>query len=388
MSAATTEPIHLLHLSPDSDESAAVAPLIAGLTDEAGLRVNLFDSLQNLLEHLTNSGTDRRPEVVLLPEDPPATPHPGTLASLRMCFGQVPVVVLGTGESVAGVAKAFREGADDYWWPGAKLNPATAAARLRGIIGKERASADRHSRLIRELEKAHRRARALSRQLVHLREAERTRMAREIHDELGQSLSGLKMDVAWLQRRLAEFGGDKAALNSISERLKLMSEAIDGTVVITRRICTELRPGVLDDLGLVAAVEWQAQEFEKRSNLEVGLDLPDQPVPLPEAPATAAFRIFQEVLTNTARHAQASRVQVRLTTDPRELRMVVEDDGKGFDEARCQESQTLGLLGMRERAAAVGGRLQIHSRPGQGTRVELQLPLKTASGTTTTEAGA
>lgn len=232
---------------------------------------------------------------------------------------------------------------------------------------------EQHARLVEELRAAHARAQALSQELVRAREAQSARMAREIHDELGQALTGLKLDAAWLERRLAR-PLDPAAVAAMQARLKTMGEAIDATVLTTRRICTELRPGVLDDLGLVAAIEWQAREFEKRAQVAVELSLPDRPLHPSPACATSVFRIFQEILTNVARHAHARSVRVRLEPRPGLLHLEVHDDGRGFVETDLAESRALGLLGMKERAALCGGTLGIRSLPGQGTTVTLQAP--------------
>jgi signal transduction histidine kinase len=224
----------------------------------------------------------------------------------------------------------------------------------------------------RELRDANRHAAELARQLVELREAQSARISREIHDELGQALTGLKLDLGWLQRRL-ERPDEPATRAAMRQRLRTMAEAVDATVAATRRICTELRPAVLDDLGLAAAIEWQARELGRRAQLEVALDL-DEPLPaLDPALTTAVFRIAQELLTNVARHAGARRVALRLHADGDALQLQVQDDGCGFAAERAAAG--LGLAGIRERAALRGGRVDLRSAPGQGTAVAVSLPL-------------
>ena len=201
------------------------------------------------------------------------------------------------------------------------------------------------------------------------REAERTRIAREIHDELGQALTGVKMDLAWVRSRLPQ---DAA----IHERFDAMGALLEDAVQIGRRISSDLRPGVLDDLGLVAALQWQAREFTKRTGIAVRIDAPED-VPVPDERATAAFRICQEALTNVSRHSGATRVQIEVTGQDHMLSLVIRDTGKGFEMARKEGS--FGLLGMQERAETWGGNVRVESAAGAGTTVTLSLPLGEAT---------
>ncbi len=215
--------------------------------------------------------------------------------------------------------------------------------------------------------------RALTARVEAVREEERTGIAREIHDELGQALTALKMDVAWIQRRLSGEGPPPSA--QILEKLRTMSDMIDDVIRQVRRISAELRPGVLDDLGLLAALEWQSQEFEKRTGTlcTVHANVPD--ARLDRNLSTAVFRIFQEALTNVARHAQAAHVDVRLACDRSSLKLDVEDDGKGLPPEAVSRPGSLGLLGIRERARRLGGIARIDRGEHGGTLVSLVLPL-------------
>lgn len=197
------------------------------------------------------------------------------------------------------------------------------------------------------------------------REAERTRIAREIHDELGQALTGVKMDLAWVRSRLPHDG-------AIQERFDAMGGLLEDAVQIGRRISSDLRPGVLDDLGLVAALQWQAREFTKRTGIAVRIDAPED-VPVPDERATAAFRICQEALTNVSRHSAATRVQIEVTGHDQTLSLVIRDNGKGFEMTRKEGS--FGLMGMQERAQTWGGKVRVESAVGAGTTVTLSLPL-------------
>jgi PAS domain S-box-containing protein len=212
--------------------------------------------------------------------------------------------------------------------------------------------------------------RALATHLQERQEEERRRIAREIHDELAQALTVLKMDVAWLGNRLAK------ADASCRRRLRDMRALLDGLVQSVRRIGTDLRPDILDDLGLTAAIEWQLQEVSKRTGLAHELTLPAQDIALEQALATAIFRIFQEALTNVLRHAGASKVTVRVMLQPEGLILEIADDGKGITPAQLADRKALGLLSMRERAHLWGGDLTICGRPGQGTTVTLRMPYR------------
>lgn len=221
---------------------------------------------------------------------------------------------------------------------------------------------------ITELKKAQESLRRLSGMILASQEKERTSIARELHDELGQVLTALRMDAVWLQRRLG--GGDAKA----AERARAMCELIDRTITEVRSIATRLRPAVLDDLGLVDALEWHTSDFEKRTGVlcRLALGVADQ---IKGVSAIAAYRVAQEALTNVARHAEASRVEVSLFGEGGWLVLRVSDDGKGFDPERHAGPEGWGVAGMRERAGLVGGNLSILSAPNAGTTVELRLPL-------------
>jgi PAS domain S-box-containing protein len=210
--------------------------------------------------------------------------------------------------------------------------------------------------------------RKLAARLLAVREEERTRIAREIHDELGQSLTAVKIDLAWLAGRLPRGN------TQMHERIGSTLELADSINQSVRRISTDLRPGILD-LGLAAAVEWQVQEFQARTGIHCELRLLTQELFAPDV-STALFRILQETLTNVARHAQATRVEVVKQKDGDRLVLQISDNGRGFDAEDPSISRSLGLLGMRERAAMLGGQVNIASAPGKGTTVTAWVPLK------------
>jgi signal transduction histidine kinase len=201
------------------------------------------------------------------------------------------------------------------------------------------------------------------------REDDRTRMAREIHDELGQALTGLKMDLAWLQKHSGP------TQHAVLQKFRDMSDLVDTTIQDVRRIATELRPGMLDDLGLVPAMEWQLQEFQKRSGIACRFTSSLEEVALNAEETTVLFRILQETLTNVARHASATSVQVSLDEDQGYVRLRVQDNGRGITDGEVSGSRSFGLLGMRERVLLRSGEFSIHGTPGQGTTVVIKLPL-------------
>jgi len=210
--------------------------------------------------------------------------------------------------------------------------------------------------------------RALAARLQSVREEESIRIAREIHDELGQALTGLKMDLTWVAKKLPP---DQKTLVAKTES---MFGLIDATIQSVRKIATRLRPEVLDELGLGPAIEWQAKEFQKRSGIRCKLSLPADAPPLDRERATAAFRIFQELLTNIARHANATRIDVAMRADSDVLLLQVEDNGKGIDGAATFSSKSLGLMGMRERVLPFGGEIEITGAQGLGTKVKVSIP--------------
>lgn len=225
----------------------------------------------------------------------------------------------------------------------------------------------------RQADEATRRSREqlrdLARSLRTARERERTLIARQIHDELGQELTALKMDLAWLKHRLP------AQSKPLASKTRAMLGLIDKTIEKVRTIATELRPAILDTLGLAAAIEWETHQFARRSGIPCQLDLPTQQLQLDADRSTDVFRILQEALTNVARHANAKLVTIRLRASPGELVLEVQDDGRGINEPEAGDARSLGLLGMRERALAWGGEVGVRALPEGGTSVTARIPL-------------
>jgi len=216
--------------------------------------------------------------------------------------------------------------------------------------------------------------RGLATRLQQAREEEALRIARELHDQLGRCLTTIKMDINGIERALSTAAVD-VTLQAVIEKAKRMNQTLDETAYTVRRISSELRPGVLDDLGLAAAIEWQAKDFEARSGVSCTITVPEEDLSLNRGQATALFRVFQESMTNVARHAQATKVWVNLSEEQSAVVLEVEDDGVGISLAKLADHHSLGLLGMRERVAVFGGEIEFAGLPGKGTTVVVRMPI-------------
>ena len=205
------------------------------------------------------------------------------------------------------------------------------------------------------------------------REEERRRLARELHDDLGQALSGLKLQLAWFERRLAD--GALTDLAAARAKVQMMRDLVDQAVHTVRTVVTELRPEALDRLGLIAALEWQADAFARHAGVRCRFTATAEAADLDMGRATSIFRVFQEMLTNVGRHSGASRVDVVVEELNDELTLLVRDNGRGLDPAAQISARAFGLLGMRERARLLGGTIELASVPRRGTTVCLRVPL-------------
>lgn len=242
------------------------------------------------------------------------------------------------------------------------------SAFLRDISGRKRAET--------AVKDAYERLREVTRQLAEAEEVERRRIARELHDEFGQALTGLKFDVAWLNKQLSR-STKSAGTAALKAKTAAMSESVDGLIHSVRATAAALRPGVLDDLGLVAAVEWLVASFRQRTGLHCELDI-DPGIgerAVGSELATTVFRGAQELLTNVMRHARAKAVSVHLTMKDDQLCLTVRDDGRGIKRHEWDQSQSLGLRGLRERVTLIGGTITL-ADAAKGTDISLVLPLR------------
>ncbi len=287
----------------------------------------------------------------------------------KLCPETPFIFVTGTmGEEVA--IETLKNGATDYVLKHrlGRLLPSVHRALREAQERSERRRAEK------QLRESHEQLRALSVYLQRVREEERTRIAREVHDELGQALTICKLDLSRIVARLPK------KMNPVIEKAKALMAQMDNTIKTVRRISTELRPGVLDHLGLVAALEWQANEFQNRTGIKCDVHSSLQDSALDSNLATTFFRIFQETLTNVIRHAGATHVAVYLKQESGRIIMDVKDNGRGIEPAEITNTRSLGLLGMKERAALLGGEFKIGPvRAGKGTRVTVTLPLREAN---------
>lgn len=256
-------------------------------------------------------------------------------------------------------------------WAAVRLSDGTRITIGRDVTERKRTEA--------QLRANAERLRALSAGLTKAREDEAARIAREIHDELGGALTGLHWDIESLARDFSD-PSKSPRPEAVREKLAAMLRLTDTTIGGLRRITQELRPSVLDDLGLAEALEWQAQQFQNRTGIECHCDCSLDDLELTGAQTTAVFRIFQETLTNVLRHARADRVDVSMKRRGVELVLTVWDNGRGITEEEQAGQKSLGLLGMRERAHLVGGSFEIEGVEGVGTTVTVRLPLRDGSG--------
>lgn len=255
-------------------------------------------------------------------------------------------------------------------WVNGKAVPVfNADAAVKGYIGIILDVTERKNAEIR-LEESSKQLRELSRHLQQVREDERTRIAREIHDELGQQLTGLKMDIAWLMKKAGM--NDPDIKNKFVDTLSL----VDDTVRSIRRIATELRPSVIDDLGLNAALEWQVAEFVKRMDSEIKYENSFDDTNINPDISIGIFRILQESLTNIAKHSGAKNIKIDIRQIDDTLQLIVEDDGIGFDTSAKKDQLTFGLIGIKERTSMLHGECTVFSKPATGTKIEVIIPLK------------
>ena len=277
-------------------------------------------------------------------------------------------------EDLTAMFRGYRAGAVDYMTK--PLIPEVLRSKLSVFIGlhdmnrmlsAELAERSATEQRLRASEEA---LRALAAHLQSVREEERIHIAREIHDELGQALTGLKFDINTLAKNFKTASPD----NTVASTTQGLCQSIDRIINSVRRIASGLRPEVLDEIGLSAAVEWQAREFQRRTGIRCLIEVAPGFTDPDKERSTALFRIFQELLTNVARHANATRVHVRLA-EASTLTLKVEDNGRGIQEHEFESPRSLGFLGLRERVLAFGGSIEVKGQEGKGTSVCVAIPL-------------
>lgn len=346
------------------EDNAPHAELVEHFLRSSGLQFSIVrvETREAYLEQIERNP----PDMILSDYALPSFDGYAALAIAKEKAPNIPFIfVTGTmGEEVA--IETLKSGATDYVLK-------TRLARLGPAVQRAlRETADRHERQRAEekLRKSLDQLRALTTYLQFVREEERTRIAREVHDELGQALTGLKLDLSWLASKLVR------SHPPVQEKVRTMTAHLDETIQTVRRIATSLRPGILDSLGLVAAIEWQASEFQNRTGIPCVVQTTVAETLWDQEFSTVFFRIFQETLTNVIRHAKATRVDVKFYEEAGNLVLVIKDNGRGISEEDMAGTRSSGLVGMRERAMLIGGELTLQGAPGKGTTVTLRAPLE------------
>jgi signal transduction histidine kinase len=243
--------------------------------------------------------------------------------------------------------------------------------KLRQRIAKLKKFEVERKRMEKELINSREKLRNFAVHIQSVREEERTKFAHEIHDEMAQSLIALKMDLFSLSKKIPK---DQ---KSLFKKIESMSKLTDDIIKLAKEIYTELRPSLLDDLGLPATIEWEAEEFQKRTGIKCEISIDPETPALDKARSTVIFRIFEEILTNIIRHARATKVKVSLRKKNGMLELNVRDNGKGITRKQLTDPKSFGLIGIRERAKSLGGEDKIRGVPGKGTTVTIRIPLKT-----------
>lgn len=305
------------------------------------------------------------PDIILSDHSLPSFDSIAAMELVKQLSPDVPVILVTATVSEEFAVNILKQGAADYIL---KTNLQRLPAAVEAVIEKTNAIKEKEA-AVAELAESYSQVRKLASHLQEVREEERSAIAREIHDELGQLLTGLKLDLSWLTMKL-ESAGEEIKLK-VGAAEKLATHCLK----TVRKISKELHPAILDKVGIMEAIHWQSTEFENRSGIRVALDLTTTSVEVSFKTAIALYRIFQECLTNIARHANATKVWCSLEKNDADLVLTVTDNGNGFDMGEIKEKQSLGLLSMKERTVMLGGDYDIKSKPGKGTTVMVQVPL-------------
>ena len=254
------------------------------------------------------------------------------------------------------------------WVIGQAIPERDADGAIVGYVGTTTDITDRKL-AEKEMEESSQKLRQLTTHLLNIREEERKRIGREIHDELGQQLTAIKMDISWIAKKT------DPSQEAFKTKLQNVIALLDGGNQSIRRILNELRPVILDDYGLLEALRWQAQQFTANTHIPVAMTASESDMKIPEEISTCIFRVFQEALTNITRYAKATQVKVSLDIDSDSVLMNIEDNGLGFDTELTKTKKSFGILGMKERVASLNGRFDLSSVPGNGTRISIHIPI-------------
>ena len=360
MSAPSLIHILLLEDDPTHAELAHRALVDAGM--------NFIITRVETREEFEGKLNDTIPDIILSDYSLPTFDGLEALRIVQNAALDIPFIfVTGTmGEEVA--IEALKTGATDYVL---KDHLARLGASVHRALGEALERRERH-KAEKKLLQSNEQLRALTAHLQQVREQECIRIARQVHDELGQALTGLKLDLSWLVGEVIKTN------EGLGKKVQVLADRIDATIQTVRQISTDLRPGVLDNLGLVAAIEWQGQDFQLRTGVHCNTTIMVDEVMWGADFSTTFFRIFQETLTNIIRHAAATQVEVVLAVDASRLVLIVRDNGTGITDEAIASVKSIGLVGIRERAALLGGAAVFSGGPGLGTIVTVSIPLTSA----------
>jgi len=351
--------LRILHLEDDPLD----AELVKSALDDEGIacKICLVSARNDFIAAVDNGGFD----IILSDFSLPNFDGLSALAIVKERSPDIPFIfVTGImGEELA--IETLKNGATDYVL---KTSIARLAPSLQRAL-REATERSERRKAVEDLRNSHEQLRYLAAHLQSAREEERGYIAREIHDELGQTLSRLKLDLSWLKKRLTN------EQQQLIEKTEKMSGLIDTTITAVQRISSELRPGVLDYLGLTDAIEWQVKEFVEQTGIECSAAIANDISVEDKSISTAVFRIVQEALTNVIRHSKATCVNVDLANKDNALVLEVRDNGTGIDAEKISSRSSFGLMGMRERARFLGGEINILGIPGKGTTVRVSIPL-------------
>jgi len=356
-------PIHILLLEDDPTH----AELARRALVDAG--INFFITRVETRAEFEGKLNDPIPDIILSDYSLPTFDGLEALRFVQNAALDIPFIfVTGTmGEEVA--IETLKSGATDYVLKDhlARLGASVHRALSEAIERRERHNAEK------KLLQSNEQLRALTAHLQQVREQECIRIARQVHDELGQALTGLKLDLSWLVGEVVKTN------EALGKKVQALAERIDATIQTVRQISTDLRPGVLDNLGLVAAIEWQGQDFQLRTGVRCNTTIMIEEAMWGADFSTTYFRIFQETLTNIIRHAHATQVEVVLAVDAGRLVLIVRDNGTGITDEAIASVKSIGLVGIRERAELLGGAAVFSGGPGLGTIVTVSIPLTSAN---------
>ncbi|MGO9379178.1 MAG: ATP-binding protein [Dissulfurispiraceae bacterium] len=359
-SLITTSLLQILHLEDDPLD----AELVRSTLDGDGIACKIFrvETRHDFVTAIERGGFD----IIFADYSLPAFDGISALAIARIRRPFIPFIFVSgaMGEELA--IETLKSGATDYVL---KSRISRLIPSVRRALDEAKERSDRR-KAVKELRHSREQLRNLAEHLQTVREEERTWIAREIHDELGQALTAFKMDLSMMEKKIAS----NQDIGTLRELVKTDIGLVDTTIQTVKRLCSQLRPALLDHLGLGAALEWQAEEFQKRNAIECKVDLVPSDITVDEKYSTSLFRIFQESLTNVLRHAEATKVTATLSDEGDSIILEIADNGVGITKENLSKNNSFGLLGMRERVQICNGEVRITGSQGVGTTITVIIP--------------